>query len=314
MDRNSKIFVAGHRGMVGSAIVRKLREEGFTNLVSRTRDELDLRAQTDVADFFATERPDYVFLAAAKVGGIKANMTRKAEFLFENTLIQNNVIWSAREAGVKKLCFLGSSCVYPRNCPQPMKEEYLLTGPLEPTNEGYALAKIAGHKLCRYLTEQSGFATVSLMPCNLYGTNDNYDLETCHALPALIRRFVEAAAEKRETVRLWGTGSAKREFLHVDDLATAAVYFTRTWNDPDFINIGYGEEITIRELANRVAAATGFTGKIEWDASEPDGMPRKLLDCAKARNAGWKPTIDFDKGLRRSVVEFIERKHRGEFI
>ena len=304
MDKNAKIFIAGHNGMVGSAILRKLREEGYHNLLLRDRKDLDLCSQTDVTAFFKLEKPEYVILAAARVGGINANMRYKAEFLLENLQIQDNVIWNSYENGVKKLCFLGSSCIYPHACPQPMKEEYLLSGQLEPTNEGYAIAKIAGHKLCRYLTEQYGFKTISLMPCNLYGTNDNFNFETCHVFSALVRRFSDAVREGRNEVVLWGTGSARREFLHVDDLADATISLMDCCDDPDFINVGYGEDITIRELSGMISAAAGFKGAIKWDSSKPDGMLRKLMDCSKVRHIGIKPKISIEEGIRRTVEEY----------
>jgi len=304
MDKDAKIYVAGHRGMVGSAIVRQLEAAGCRNLSLRGHKELDLLRQAEVEAFFAAERPDYVFLAAAKVGGINANRAKKAEFLRENLQIQNNVIWSAFENGLKKLCFLGSSCIYPRECPQPMREESLLSGPLEPTNEGYALAKIAGHKLCKYLGEQYGFKTISLMPCNLYGTNDNFDLENCHVLSALVRRFVEAADNGLGVVKLWGTGAARREFLHVDDMAAATLFLMDRRDDPDFINVGSGEDISIRDLATLVAAAAGYQGTIVWDSSMPEGMPRKLMDNSKLRQLGFVPSITLEEGVRRSVAEF----------
>ncbi len=304
MNKNAKIFLAGHNGMVGSSILRKLHEQGYNNLLIRDRAGLDLCSQTDVTAFFKAEKPEYVILAAARVGGINANMRYKAEFLLENLQIQNNVIWNSYENGVKKLCFLGSSCIYPHACPQPMKEEYLLSGPLEPTNEGYAIAKIAGHKLCRYLTEQYGFKTISLMPCNLYGTNDNFNLDSCHVFSALVRRFSDAVREGRNEVVLWGTGLARREFLHVDDLSDAILHLMDFWEDPDFINVGYGDDITVRELAEMISLATGFKGVIKWDSSKPDGMPRKLMDCSKVRSVGIRPVISIAEGIRRTVEEY----------
>ena len=303
-DKAAKIFVAGHRGMVGSAVVRRFAAEGYTNILTRTRSELDLRDRGAVEAFFATEKPDYTVLAAAKVGGIKANMENMAEFLLENLEIQNNVIMAAYRNGVKKLCFLGSSCIYPCEAPQPIKEEYLLTGPLEPTNEGYALAKISGYKLCLYLTRQYGFPTVSLMPCNLYGTNDNYHPEHSHVFPALIRRFTEAAANRADKVVLWGDGSALREFLHVDDLAQAVFYFMQEHNDPNIVNIGYGADLTIKELAHKIAAAAGYNGSIEWDTSKPNGMKRKLMDISRAAELGWQPAISLDAGIARTIAEY----------
>ena len=308
IDRNAKIFICGHRGMVGSACVRKFEREGYTNILKRTHAELDLRDQAAVKAFFAAEKPEYVILAGAKVGGIMANKTYCAEFLLENLEIQNNVIMQSYLHGVKKFCFLGSSCIYPCQAPQPIKEEYLLTGPLEPTNEGYALAKIAGYKLCLYLSRQYGWSTVSLMPCNLYGTNDNYHPENSHVFPAFIRRFVNAADEGRAEEILWGTGKPLREFLHVDDVANAVFYFMQNHDEPEVINIGYGSDITIAELAQRIADAAGFQGKITWDANKPDGMYRKLMDSSKANRLGWKPAITLDEGIARTIKEYRELK------
>ena len=306
MDKNAKIFICGHRGMVGSACVRKFEAEGYTNILKRTHAELDLRNQAAVKAFFDAEKPDYVVLAGAKVGGIMANKTYCAEFLLENLEIQNNVIMQSYLHGVKKFCFLGSSCIYPCQAPQPIKEEYLLTGPLEPTNEGYALAKIAGYKLCLYLSRQYGWNTVSLMPCNLYGTNDNYHPQNSHVFPAFIRRFVGAANEARTEEILWGTGKPLREFLHVDDVANAVFYFMQNHDEPEVINIGYGSDITIAELAQRIADAAGFKGKITWDANKPDGMYRKLMDSSKANRLGWKPAITLDEGIARTIKEYRE--------
>ena len=304
IDKNAKIFICGHRGMVGSACVRKFEREGYTNILKRPHAELDLRDQAAVKAFFQAEKPEYVILAGAKVGGIMANKTHCAEFLLENLEIQNNVIMQSFLNGVKKFCFLGSSCIYPCQAPQPIREEYLLTGPLEPTNEGYALAKIAGYKLCLYLSRQYQWPTVSLMPCNLYGTNDSYDPVNSHVFPAMIRRFVEAADEKRPEETLWGTGKPLREFLHVDDVANAVYFFMQTRNEPEVINIGYGSDITIRELAEKIASAAGFAGKISWDSTKPDGMYRKLMDSGKARALGWTPEITLDEGIRRTVAEY----------
>lgn len=302
--KDAKIFIAGHRGMVGSACVRKFEAEGYRNILKRTHHELDLRKQAAVIDFFEQERPDYVVLAGAKVGGIMANKEHCAEFLVENLEIQNNVIMQSYLHGVKKLCFLGSSCIYPCEAPQPIKEEYLLTGPLEPTNEGYALAKIAGYKLCLYLTKQYGFPTISLMPCNLYGTNDNYDPAGSHVFPAFIRRFVTAARGRKAEEVLWGTGKPLREFLHVDDVANAVYYFMQNHDDPNVINIGYGSDVTIKELAERIAAAAGFRGELRWDASKPDGMYRKLMDSGKAHSLGWRPQVSLEDGIKRTVEEY----------
>lgn len=295
--------------MVGSAVVRKFEEEGYTRLLTRTHAELELRDPAAVKAFFEAEKPEYVVLAGAKVGGIMDNKTHPAEFLLENLEIQNNVIMQSFRNGVRKFCFLGSSCIYPCKAPQPIREEYLLTGPLEPTNEGYALAKIAGYKLCLYLAREYGFGAVSLMPCNLYGTNDTYDLENGHVFPAFIRRFTEAAENRTPEVVLWGTGTPLREFLHVDDVADAVYFFLQNHDDPEIVNIGYGSDITIRELAGKIAAAAGYTGRIAWDASKPDGMVRKLLDGARARALGWRPRITLDDGIARTMAEY--RRSRG---
>lgn len=307
MDSNARIFICGHGGMVGSACVRRFRAAGCTRLILRSHAELELRDRTAVEEFFSRERPEYVVLAAAKVGGIMANRDHCSQFLLENLEIQNNVIMAAFRHKVKKFCFLGSSCIYPRECPQPIREEYLLGGPLEPTNEGYALAKIAGYKLCCYLSREFGWRTVSLMPCNLYGTNDNYALPGCHVFPALIRRFAEASAAGAPQVELWGTGRPLREFMHVDDLANAVWYFMQTREDPEFLNVGSGQEISIRELAGKIAAAAGYQGRIVWDESRPDGMPRKLMDCTRARRAGWQAAVSLDEGIRRTLVQYRQR-------
>jgi GDP-L-fucose synthase len=307
IDKDAKIYVAGHRGMVGSAVVRKFEREGYTNILSRSRAELDLCNQAAVKDFFTTELPDYVILASAKVGGIKANSDYKAEFLLENLQIQNNVIQQSYLHKVKKLCFLGSSCIYPAQAPQPIKEDNLLTGSLEPTNEGYALAKIVGYKLCLYLSEQYGFNTISLMPCNLYGTNDNYHPEHSHVFPAFIRRFVDASENKIAKVTLWGSGAPLREFLHVDDVANAVYFFMREHNDPHVMNIGYGSDITIKHLAKKIARSAGYNGEIAWDRSKADGMYRKLMDSSRATELGWKPQITLEQGIERTVKEFRER-------
>ena len=306
MDKDASIFIAGHRGMVGSAVERAFRRSGFGNIVTRTHAELDLCDSGQVRTFFERERPEYVVLAAAKVGGIMANCSYPVEFLLQNLSIQNNVITEAWRSGVRKLCFLGSSCIYPARSPQPIKEEYLLGGALEPTNEAYALAKIAGYKLCCYLTREYGFGTISLMPCNLYGTNDNYHLENGHVFPALIRRFREAVRSGADEVVLWGTGAPLREFLHVDDLADAVVHFMEHHDDPQVINVGYGSDITIRELAEKIAEASGYAGRILWDDSKPDGMYRKLMDSSRARALGWAPKITLDQGIARTVREFSQ--------
>ena len=297
MEKNAKIYVAGHRGMVGSAIIRKLKEEGFENIIFRTSSELDLRNQQAVSDFFQKEKPDYVFLAAAKVGGILANNTYRAEFLYDNLMIQSNIIDSAHKAGVTKLMFLGSSCIYPKLAPQPLKEEYLLTGELEPTNEPYAIAKIAGIKMCDAYRAQYGSNFISVMPTNLYGPNDNYDLEKSHVLPALIRKFHEAKKNKEPHVMMWGTGTPKREFLHVDDLAAACFYLMQTYNEPGLVNIGTGEDIAIKDLALTIKNIVGYEGEIKHDLEKPDGTPRKLMNVDKLSNAGWTASIPLNEGI-----------------
>ncbi|TAL46510.1 MAG: GDP-L-fucose synthase [Chitinophagaceae bacterium] len=303
MDKQSKIYIAGHRGMVGSAITRRLQKEGYNNFVFRTSDELDLRNQQAVTDFFILEKPDYVFLAAAKVGGILANNTYRAEFLYDNLAIQNNVIHNAWLNGVKKLLFLGSSCIYPKLAPQPLKEEYLLTGLLEPTNEAYAIAKIAGIKLCDAYRNQYGCNFISVMPTNLYGPNDNYDLENAHALPALLRKFHEAKVNNKQEVVVWGTGTPRREFLHADDMADACVFLMKNYNEPGFVNIGWGEDLSITELAEMIKEITDYKGKIVFDNSKPDGTPRKLLDVSKLSQMGWKASINLHEGIRKVYEE-----------
>jgi GDP-L-fucose synthase len=298
MNQSDKIYIAGHRGMVGSAIVRKLKKEGFNNFVIRTSTELDLRNQIEVEAFFRKEKPDYVFLAAAKVGGILANNTYRGEFLYDNLMIQNNVIHQAYLNDVKKLMFLGSSCIYPKMAKQPLKEDYLLTGLLEPTNEPYAIAKIAGIKLCDAYRAQYGCNFISVMPTNLYGPNDNYNLEKSHVLPALIRKFHEAKTRNKPSVMIWGTGSPKREFLHVDDLADACFYLMQTYNQKGLVNIGTGEDIAIKSLAELVKKIVGFQGTIEHDLSKPDGTPRKLMDVSKLKNAGWVAKIGLIEGIQ----------------
>ena len=297
MEKNAKIYIAGHRGMVGSAIIRKLNAEGFENIIFRTSSELDLRNQQAVSDFFQKEKPDYVFLAAAKVGGILANNTYRAEFLYDNLMIQSNIINSAHKAGVTKLMFLGSSCIYPKLAPQPLKEEYLLTGELEPTNEPYAIAKIAGIKMCDAYRAQYGSNFISVMPTNLYGPNDNYDLEKSHVLPALIRKFHEAKKNKVPHVMMWGTGTPKREFLHVDDLAAACFYLMQTYNEPGLVNIGTGEDIAIKDLALTIKNIVGYEGEIKHDLEKPDGTPRKLMNVDKLSNAGWTASISLNEGI-----------------
>lgn len=297
MDKNDKIYIAGHRGMVGSAIYRRLKKEGFENFVFRTSDELDLREQKAVADFFAREKPGYVFLAAAKVGGILANNTYRAEFLYDNLMIQSNVIENSYRQGVKKLLFLGSSCIYPKLAPQPLKEDYLLTGLLEETNEPYAIAKIAGIKMCDAYRSQYGCNYISVMPTNLYGPNDNYDLKNSHVLPALLRKFHEAKMNDEPEVIVWGSGTPRREFLHANDMADACVYLMKNYNENGLINIGVGEDLSIKELAGMIKEITGFKGKIIFDTSKPDGTPRKLLDVSKLSALGWKASISLKQGI-----------------
>jgi GDP-L-fucose synthase len=341
VDRNSKIYVAGHRGLVGSAILRKLREAGFANLLTRTSRELDLRRQEETEKFFRDEKPEYVFLAAAKVGGILANNTYRAEFIYDNLMIAANVIHASSVYGVKKLLNLGSSCIYPRFAPQPMQEDYLLTGLLEPTNEPYAIAKIAAIKLCRFYNDQYGTNFISAMPTNLYGTGDNFNLETAHVLPSLIRKFhlarlfrerkfdelgkdlkrfpvgfnlgpdlniqliLEQIGITSEYVRLWGSGKPFREFLYVDDLADASLFLMEHYNSSEIINIGTGRELTIRELAELSRESVGFEGEIIWDSSKPDGMPRKLLNCSKIRSMGWEPKTSLEEGIRKTYAWYV---------
>lgn len=303
MQKDSKIFVAGHRGMVGSALVRRLKEAGYTNLVMRTSRELDLRDQLAVTDFFAQEKPEYVLLAAAKVGGINANNTYPVDFLRDNIQLQTNVIEQSHAYGVKKLLFLGSSCVYPKMCPQPIKEEYLLTGPLEPTNEAYAIAKIAGIKLCEAFRKQYGSNYISAMPTNLYGPGDNYDLENSHVLPAMLRKFHEAKLQNQPTVEIWGTGTPRREFLHVDDLATACLHLMLHYNEASLVNVGTGEDLTILELAELVRDVTGYAGEITLNSARPDGTPRKLLDVSRLHGLGWKARIGLREGVAQVYAE-----------
>ena len=304
MQPTDKIYVAGHRGMVGSAIVRKLQKEGFSNIVARASTELDLKDQLAVRAFFETERPDYVFLAAAKVGGIMANNTYRAEFLYDNLMIQSNVIDSSWRNGVKKLMFLGSSCIYPKMAPQPLKEEYLLTGPLEPTNEPYAIAKITGIEMCDAYRSQYGCNYISVMPTNLYGPNDNYDLNNSHVLPALIRRFHEAKLNGASEVVLWGTGTPRREFLHADDVADACLFLMQRYNEPGLVNVGVGEDLEIRELAALIRRIVGFAGEIRFDSNKPDGTPRKIMDVSKLHALGWKASIGLEDGISRVYEEY----------
>jgi GDP-L-fucose synthase len=303
MEKSSKIYIAGHRGMVGSSVLRALQAKGYTNFVLKTSAELDLRNQQAVADFFTVEKPDYVFLAAAKVGGIVANNTYRADFIYENIMIQSNVIHQAYLNGVRKLLFLGSSCIYPKLAPQPLKEEYLLTGLLEPTNEPYAIAKIAGIKMCDAYRTQYGCNFISVMPTNLYGPNDNYDLNNSHVLPALLRKFITAKNNWDAAVTIWGTGSPLREFLHADDLAAACLYLMETHNESGLVNIGVGEDISILDLAIMVKKIVGYEGEILTDTSKPDGTPRKLMDVSKLTNLGWKANISLEEGIRKVYEE-----------
>ena len=306
LDRQARIFVAGHRGLVGSAIVRRLEAAGFTQLIRRTHAELDLCEQRAVDEFFRTERPEYVLLAAARVGGIHANNTFPADFIRDNLLIQSHVIDAARRNGVRKLLFLGSSCIYPKHAPQPMPESALLTGPLEPTNQWYAVAKIAGIKLCQAYRRQYGFDAISVMPPNLYGPGDNFDLQTSHVLPALIRKFHEAKTSSARAVSVWGSGTPRREFLHVDDLADACLFLLENYSEEAIINVGWGEDVSIRELAELIRDVVGYSGGIEFDPSKPDGTPRKLQDIARVRALGWSPRIPLGRGVAESYRWFVE--------
>lgn len=305
MEKNSKIYVAGHKGLVGSAIMRKLQNLGYTNIIFREFKDLDLTDQKSTMDFFEKEKPEYVFLAAAHVGGILANKTHKADFIYINLQIQNNIIYASYKNNVKKLLFLGSSCIYPKLAPQPIKEEYLMTGPLEETNDAYAIAKIAGIKMCQSFNEQYGTKYISVMPTNLYGQNDNFNLETSHVLPAMIRKFHEAKIGNASTVTLWGTGAPKREFLYVDDLADAVVYLMNNYELSEIVNIGTGVDVKIKELAETIKEIVGFTGEIIWDSSKPDGTPRKLLDVSRLHGLGWKHNIDLQKGIKMTYDWFV---------
>ena len=306
MESDSKIYIAGHTGLVGSAIQRKLKEQGYSNIIGRTREELDLERQTQVEPFFEEQRPEYVILAAAKVGGIFANNSFPAEFIYSNIMVQTNIIHSAYRTGAKKLLFLGSSCIYPKHCPQPMKEEYLLTGPLEPTNEPYALAKIAGIRTCQSYNRQYGTNYISVMPTNLYGPNDNFDLETSHVLPALIRKFHEAKIQSNSSVTIWGTGLPRREFLNVDDLADACVFLMNHYDESDMINIGCGEDISIAELALLIKDIVGYTGNIEYNIDKPDGTPQKLLDVSKLKGLGWQPKLSLREGIKKTYEWYCQ--------
>jgi GDP-L-fucose synthase len=304
MEKNARIFVAGHRGMVGSAIVRKLESEGYHHLILRTSGELDLRNQAAVDHFFQEEQPEYVFLSAAKVGGIQANNTYRAEFLYDNLIIEANIIHAAFKQDVKKLLFLGSSCIYPKLAEQPLKEESLLTGLLEPTNEPYAIAKIAGIKLCEAYRDQYGCNFISAMPTNLYGPNDNYDLNNSHVLPALISKFHTAKEENQDAVEVWGTGSPLREFLHVDDLADACYFLMKNYDEKLFVNVGTGEDLSIKSLAELVKKTVGFKGELKWNTSKPDGTPRKLMDVGRLHNLGWKHKINLEEGIASVYEEY----------
>ena len=306
INKNSKIFVAGHLGLVGSAIYRRLQKDGYKNIIVRSRKELDFLNQQATNDFFAEERPEFVFLAAAKVGGIQANNTHRAEFIYENLLVQSNVIYAAHQTGVEWFCFLGSSCIYPRDCPQPIKEEYLLTGPLEKTNEPYAIAKIAGIELCNSYNREKGTRFVSVMPTNLYGPNDNYDLESSHVLPALIRKVHEAKLRGDSEVVVWGSGQPKREFLYVDDMAAGCVLLLEKGINEGIYNIGSGTEVTIQELAETVMDVLGFPGKVVFDASKPDGSPRKLLDVSRMADLGWHAQVSLREGIALAYHDFLK--------
>lgn len=311
MEKNSKIYIAGHNGMVGSAIQRRLINEGFTNIINRSSQEMDLRNQQAVSDFFTNQKPDYVFLAAARVGGIVANNTYRAEFLYDNLMIQSNTIHQAYLNGVKKLMFLGSSCIYPKLAPQPLKEEYLLTGPLENSNEPYAIAKIAGLKMCEAYHVQYGCNYITVMPTNLYGPNDNYDLNNSHVLPAMLRKFHEARVRGDASVTLWGSGAPLREFLHADDLADACLFLMQNYEGAEPVNIGVGKDISIKDLAELIKGITGFTGQINWDRNKPDGTPRKLMDVSRLSKAGWKATISLKDGIRNVYRDtFLSAKEK----
>lgn len=307
MNKDVKIYIAGHRGMVGSAIWRKLENQGYTNLIGRKSSQLDLRDQNAVNTFFRKEKPEYVFLAAAKVGGIQANNVYRADFLYDNLMIQNNVIKAAADHEVKKLMFLGSSCIYPKMAPQPLKEEYLLTGPLEHTNEPYAIAKIAGIKLCENYRDQYGKDFISVMPTNLYGIGDNYHPQNSHVLPALIRKFHKAKEQRKAHVEVWGTGSPKREFLFSDDLAEACVFLMESYSDKGFVNIGTGHDISIKNLALMIKEITGFEGELKWDASKPDGTPRKLMNVDKLSELGWKYSTELREGIKIAYQDFLNK-------
>ncbi|MGA2162796.1 MAG: GDP-L-fucose synthase [Methanoregula sp.] len=313
-NQNSTIYVAGHNGMVGSAIMRLLQTRGFDKIITRSSKELDLRDGNQVGDFLRIKKPEFIFLAAAKVGGIQANSIAPASFLYDNLMIQANIIHQSYLHGVKKILVLGSSCIYPKDCPQPMKEGYLLSGKLEPTNEGYALAKIVALKQAEYYQKQYGFNAISVMPPNLYGPNDSFDLGKSHVLSALVRRFVDAVDTNNNEITLWGSGSARREFMHVDDLAEALLFFMQNYNDPEFINIGWGADISIKELAEKIAYKTGYRGKILWDLSKPDGMLRKCMDVSKSNSLGYHPKISLDEGISYMIEYYKQQKRNGAII
>jgi GDP-L-fucose synthase len=307
MEKSAKIYIAGHRGMVGSAIERKLNAEGYHNIIHRTSNEMDLRNQDLVNSFFLVDKPDYVILAAAKVGGIHANNTYRAEFIYDNLMMEANVIHASYLNKVKRLLFLGSSCIYPKNAPQPLKEEYLLSGYLESTNQSYAVAKIAGIEMCNSYRSQYGCNFISTMPTNLYGTNDNYHPENSHVLPALIRRILLGKKNNDPVVTIWGTGTPRREFMHVDDLADACYFLLHNYNEAGHVNIGWGEDVSIKELATMIATEVGYNGSLEFDTTKPDGTPRKLLDTTKINNLGWKPAIKLQEGIRRTIAEVKDK-------
>jgi GDP-L-fucose synthase len=308
MEKNSKIFVAGHKGLVGSAIVRKLQAEGYTNIITRTRQQLDLTNQEAVSIFFKRQKPEYVFLAAAKVGGISYNAKVPADFMYENLMIQTNVVHNAYLNGCKKLLYMGSACIYPKVTPQPIKEEYLLTAPLEPTNEGYALAKIAGLRMCQYYKTQYGFNTISVMPANLYGINDNFNPDRGHVIPGMINKFLTAKENGDPSITCWGDGTPTREFLYVDDMADACVFLMNTYDGDEFLNVGSDIEIKIKDLANIIRTATEYTGKVVWDKTLPNGTPRRKMDNTKLFDLGWKPVVSFEDGLKRTVEWYIQNK------
>ena len=310
MEIDSRIYISGHRGLVGSAILRKLKKRGYRDLVYVGHEQLDLTNQDQVKQFFDEEQPEYVFLAAARVGGIQANVEHPAEFLYENLAIQNNVIHQSYLHAVKKICFLGSSCIYPRACPQPMKEEYLLSGLLEPTNEGYAIAKIAGLKLIQFYRKQYGFSGISVMPCNLYGTNDSFDPANSHVLSALVKKCVDAVDDEMESITIWGSGKARREFMHVDDAAELITILMEKYDSPEIINIGCGEDISIKRLAILIAEKAGFQGNLIWDKSRPDGMPRKCMDVSRMKALGYSPVITLEEGIEKTIAEYRELKRK----